>query len=334
MVKSRIIASVTATLLMMAGGSALAGCEGGASETIPRGNYQMALATGFSIDIIDDTTFAAHASATESVFGTYAKQGDGGWHFTGPKARYATDFTGTVKGDTLTASGSFGVFATDMDEVTFTKASDTPIASGPPPSASATEGTEGTEEVDYASLGEGNRPNLGTIDWGQDREDKYVPPDSIWWEVIKVDPDTNRALMMMRDCIRTGQDGIDLGDTYSWQDNPVRAWLNSVFYDALPAEVKERVVETELVTAGEPTTDRVFLLSYEEATGTYFWGWDDATSFNVDGDAPIWLRPPETADKVTPGVFAGISAEGAPITLPHDSDADWYIRPVMWISLS
>jgi hypothetical protein len=93
----------------------------------------------------------------------------------------------------------------------------------------------------------------------------------------------------------------------SWESSSIRKWLNTEFYELLPANIKDRIVETDIVndenadygtSGGNATKDRIFLLSADEAK-SYFSSDDQRESnLEVRGDSENtavwcwWLRSP------------------------------------------
>lgn len=80
------------------------------------------------------------------------------------------------------------------------------------------------------------------------------------------------------------------GGAVDWEHCTLRRWLNGSFYRALPLTVRSRVLEVENCNAanakhgthgGNPTVDRVFLLSIDEVE-RYF-----PTPTRTDGEAGI-----------------------------------------------
>jgi len=124
----------------------------------------------------------------------------------------------------------------------------------------------------------------------------------------------------------------------TWESSSLRAWLNNQFYNSFSAIDRARIRETYVINNNNPrwgtpgganTTDRIFLLSIEEAA-QYF----DNNSARVvpreDGTfSQWWLRspgfiPPNAAFITDVG---GILINGNPV------DFNNVIRPALWLRL-
>jgi hypothetical protein len=157
------------------------------------------------------------------------------------------------------------------------------------------------------------------------------------WVALDVDLEHGRALMITRDIVAKqpyNQEKTDI----TWESCSLRKWLNSAFFDSLPAQVKPRLIEVTIqnpdnseygTTGGKPTTDRVFLLSIDEAR-RYFS--DDASriaSFN--GSARWWwLRSPGSHQHLA----ADVRSDGAVIGLGYGVyDVVGGVRPALFLNL-
>lgn len=102
----------------------------------------------------------------------------------------------------------------------------------------------------------------------------YYGGEKIEWIVLDYDPSANQALLISKYCL----DAIPYhaGSSYgSWENSTLRRWLNNSFINqAFTQEERDTIVTTHLsnpdnpdfdIDGGNDTTDRVFLLSYEEA---------------------------------------------------------------------
>lgn len=96
----------------------------------------------------------------------------------------------------------------------------------------------------------------------------------IEWTVLEFDPSTNQALLISKYCIETMpfHAGSDYG---SWENSTMRKWLNNDFVSAAFDQEERATILTTTISnpdnmdygtdSGGDTSDRVFLLSYEEA---------------------------------------------------------------------
>lgn len=126
-----------------------------------------------------------------------------------------------------------------------------------------------------------------------------------------------------------------------WADSDIRSWLNKSFLnEAFSPDEQQIICETEVdnsqaqqysgydTSGGIDTSDKVFLLSYTEAT-TYFKTSSDRRCQAVENGSNCdwWLRSPGAYQDTA----ASIDSSGAPNWLY--TDYDLYIRPAMWIDL-
>lgn len=139
----------------------------------------------------------------------------------------------------------------------------------------------------------GNRPTEGEDDVvHQDtdgtkfvvREDKscyrYEP---VKWRVLSVNEDGTDAFLIAENTldVQRYHDNEEEADTVTWEDSTLRTWLNDNFMnEAFTSEEQNAIIETEIenkknpyATAdtdvlgdGNPTNDKIYLLSVEEAT--------------------------------------------------------------------
>lgn len=102
----------------------------------------------------------------------------------------------------------------------------------------------------------------------------YYGNEAIEWIVLDFDPATNQALLISRYCLEAMP--FHTGSGYgSWENSTLRKWLNNNFISmAFTQEERALIVPVQLSTtdnadygtdSGNDTTDRVFLLSYDEA---------------------------------------------------------------------
>ena len=112
------------------------------------------------------------------------------------------------------------------------------------------------------------------ITFGQYEQDNDLGngPEAIEWQVLAVEGD--RALVISK----YGLDAKKYNDartSVTWETSTLRTWLNREFYNsAFSSEEKAQIRETTLknpnnkynIKGGNKTRDRIFLLSYDEAT--------------------------------------------------------------------
>ena len=106
----------------------------------------------------------------------------------------------------------------------------------------------------------------------------YYGHENMKWIVLEFDPSTNQALVLSKYCI----DAIPFhtgSDNATWEDSTLRKWLNNDFISAAFNQNERASILTKTISnpdnpdygidSGRDTSDRVFLLSYEE-TLEYF----------------------------------------------------------------
>jgi hypothetical protein len=84
------------------------------------------------------------------------------------------------------------------------------------------------------------------------------------WKWRVIGRESGRALVLTNDVLETRPFDDGTGEVTSWKTCTLREYLNGPFFDALPVEVRERVVRicnTDTADPEQSTEDRVFLLS-------------------------------------------------------------------------
>ena len=135
----------------------------------------------------------------------------------------------------------------------------------------------------------------------------------IEWEVLK--QEGNKALLISKNDLT--QRRFD-EDSNAWADSEIRHWLNNEFLNAAFTEAdKTAILETELPDVG--TTDKVFLLSSEEAETLY-----------KGLGAKWWLRSPgrpEYEAAFVRGLY------GIVFELGFYVFKKFGVRPALWVNL-
>ncbi|MFV0485424.1 MAG: DUF6273 domain-containing protein [Candidatus Saccharimonadales bacterium] len=110
------------------------------------------------------------------------------------------------------------------------------------------------------------------------------------WQVLNIQD--GKASLITKDVINI-RSYNDVYEKITWADCSLRAWLNNDFYGEFDASLQKKILETEIITpdnpwfrtdGGDNTTDRIFLLSIEEAV-KYFGDSGTLTESNWDGFA-------------------------------------------------
>lgn len=159
-----------------------------------------------------------------------------------------------------------------------------------------------------------------------------------WYVLDKVD---GKTLVMSEKVLEMRPYHNDL-DAFTWETCDLRAYLNSEFLNRFTAEEQAKIVEVTNqnksnsvygITGGNATTDRVFLLSLEEAE-LYLQGFASMLVGETEsGEAAWWyLRSPGEAVNVAACVNTGgvIDYHGVSDTLTPPVGG---VRPVMWLDL-
>jgi len=173
-----------------------------------------------------------------------------------------------------------------------------------------------------------------------------VEAGGIEWQVLaEVD---GRQLIIAKDVISVGA-FHEAGGQITWEGSGIRAYLNGEFLDRFSDEEKARIADTTNVNkanatyaagSGADTTDKVFLLSEEEAAGYFA---DDAARVAIDpstGNTTTWWLRTTGKD---PAFAATVLTNGS--IYPHGNlvgqgdsaqAGDTYeasgVRPAMWIT--
>lgn len=174
--------------------------------------------------------------------------------------------------------------------------------------------------------------------------------EAIEWEVLAVEKD--RVMLISRYCL----DAIPYNTEATsvvWSGSSIRTWLNSTFYyEAFSQKEQNSLVSTLLenksnekygTSGGEATTDRIYLLSHEEAkeifktadlrqvTATKYAqskGVIVSTLKNYKGNCDWWLRTPgDSYMAMTVGVTGDFALRGNSVQLKTAG-----VRPVIWVS--
>ncbi len=225
--------------------------------------------------------------------------------------------------------------------------SETPSAPGEKETEALPEETTATGISD---LSEAETLVFGAYEQDNDETNGKEP---IEWIVLA--REDGKALVISKyalNCAAYNEERVDI----TWENCTLRAWLNGVFLNEafsaeeqakiLPAEVKADANPGYATSPGADVTDRVFLLSLNEA-GTYF-ATDEArtcratpyadaksTWFDpakaVDGYVLCtwWFRTPGSVpDKATVCTDAGWTEPGGSSV----SSDDFAVRPALWVS--
>jgi len=157
------------------------------------------------------------------------------------------------------------------------------------------------------------------------------------YEWLVLEERGGKALLLLKDTLDPRPYNEAFVET-SWETCTLRLWLNSVFYEGFGLADRARIAETAVRGSGNPqygakaaadTTDRVFLLSLEEAK-LYFP--DNAARVARDARGATvywWLRSPG----LEPILAATVGSDGS---LAYTGSGVHYatrgVRPAMWVA--
>ncbi|MCR5205591.1 MAG: DUF6273 domain-containing protein [Lachnospiraceae bacterium] len=127
------------------------------------------------------------------------------------------------------------------------------------------------ENVDLASIEKGDTFFMGYYEQNGDMTDGREPIE--WIVLSKTD---SKALIISKYVLDILPYNITEDKNTTWESCTIRQWLNKVFYkEAFSKSEKSKILKSKLKTSGTEygaggctTKDKVFLLSYEEATST------------------------------------------------------------------
>lgn len=202
-------------------------------------------------------------------------------------------------------------------------------------------------QLDKSAFEVGNSVYLGRFEQDNVFENGKEP---IEWRVLALDKSGEKALIISKYALtaRCYQNG----DAYpTWANSDIRRWLNGQFLRNAFTEKEQSVIlcsmlsspDYEGIEGGLDTSDRVFLLSREEAA-KYFTGSADRlvkpTEYaramgvgiaNENGCCWWWLRTPGTFSYDAGLVYAvgGIDHTGGNV-----KNSTIAVRPALWINLS
>lgn len=210
-----------------------------------------------------------------------------------------------------------------------------------------TQGETESLRLENSSVSVGNYVSLGRFEQDNDLMNGKEP---IEWRVLAIDKSSEKALIISRYALTARC--YHNGDTYpTWANSDIRRWLNGQFLrNAFTPEEQSVILRSMLsssdyegIEGGLDTSDRVFLLSREEAA-KYFTGSADrlvkpteyARSMGVgianeNGCCWWWLRTPGTFSYDAGLVYAvgGIDHTGGNV-----KNTTIAVRPALWVDLS
>lgn len=191
-------------------------------------------------------------------------------------------------------------------------------------------------------------PSVGDIiTLGKYPQNTSNTPEDIEWIVLAVDASNHKALLISKyilDACKYAQFGTS---STTWKESRARDWLNSTFYDSAFNIFEKRVVIQSNITTpdnptygtsgGDPTQDRLFFLSAQEASSLF--ADDNARKTTAtwkaradqtwsDNNYAVWLTR-------TPGhtnaFVVNVSHGGSVYEVGDDINSTWTgARPSLW----
>ena len=155
--------------------------------------------------------------------------------------------------------------------------------------------------VETLSLSKNLIKEMVTMEDTLKAEVKVVPFGKHQWRVLEEKDD--KVLLLTENIIETRSYHNDVVDI-TWELSEMRKYLNGSFYDTFTPEEQSRILETQIsdrdnpwhgTKCGNPTTDKIFLLSYDEVI-KYFGdsgdlqnrvGWDWTDVEGIDGGVAV-----------------------------------------------
>ena len=156
--------------------------------------------------------------------------------------------------------------------------------------------------VETFSLSKNLIKEVTTVENVKKAEAKIIPFGKYQWRVLE--ERDGKALILAENVIELRSYHNDCVDI-TWEDSDMRLYLNSLFYGTFTAEEQARILETQVsdrdnpwtgTKCSRPTTDKIFLLSYDEVL-KYFgdsgdvqnrqgWHWIDIDVPGFNGGVP------------------------------------------------
>ena len=160
---------------------------------------------------------------------------------------------------------------------------------------------------------------------------------AVKWQALAFDKENNRVLAITRECVAK-MPYHKLGGRITWEGCTLRRWLNADFYNSLPQEVKVRVAklvnqnpnnQQRGTSGGNPTNDKVFLLSSEEAQ-RYFKCDSERIAEFQGSKIWWWLRSPGDFADYAANIFIVGSVYTNGNIVHYDMGG---VRPAIWLNL-
>lgn len=154
------------------------------------------------------------------------------------------------------------------------------------------------------------------------------------WRVLELD---GEMVFLLSEYLLEKKKMMETSDPVTWETADLRAYLNGDFLSSQFSEDERKWIEETLVETaddresgtpgGNPTRDRIFLLSLEEVE-QYLPEKEDRIAGPVDGKADAWwLRTPGSRDYKS--IYVWPSGATGDRFSTHDQN---YTRPALWLN--
>ena len=152
----------------------------------------------------------------------------------------------------------------------------------------------------YVNRGDAVKTSIKNVEYDTVVLGKYKGQD-IRWRVLDINGDDAFLLADNAVDVKQYNEEVENGEVITWKDSDIRAWLNGYFYNiAFNNDEKEVIKSTYVVNDDHPwygtdcgpnTTDKLFLMSYDEVTNLDY-GFSDLYSINSEqrsiGNTASW----------------------------------------------
>lgn len=160
--------------------------------------------------------------------------------------------------------------------------------------------------------------------------------EPIEWIVLSKNKDKNKTLLVSKYILT--EKPFDKKHDVTWDKSAIRKWLGGNFYKkSFDDTEKKRILVTKVKnkknteydqSSGKNTSDRIFLLSIDEAK-KYFPSDEARICKNKDGSAKAWCLRTQGNTNFR---ISLVASEGSINTFGNDEEDDYGIRPAMWVN--
>lgn len=150
------------------------------------------------------------------------------------------------------------------------------------------------------------------------------------WQVLTIDEEQKRALLMTRDCVQLRLMGARRYQSDNrYEVSALRKWLTRDFFKSLPSIVKDKVIATQISLAKDKKRkkvyDNIFILD-DKQVRKYLKVAEARTALYQGKGVGWWLRPSEES------ALRHVSANGRIVT--GTGDHHYGVRPAIWLDTS